>query len=156
MPRTRLVACTAALALALGACAQSEEELPQAPDEGVPAETEKPGTEPGTVLPPEGDMFRFVGRWAESVEMCREEPWTITSNRLTAPDEVACDLTRIEKSPGGYAIDARCTIEGETEDDNMVLRFAESAKAMLVEGASTLPDTGLVYCGEVEEQAEAG
>ncbi|WP_374409279.1 hypothetical protein [Pelagerythrobacter sp.] len=107
-----------------------------------------PGSDAAPALPPEDELLRFTGRWAETVEMCREEPWTITSNRLTAPGDIACDLDRIEKSPGGYAITARCTIEGETQDDNFVLRFAESAQALLVEGATTLPATGLVHCDE--------
>lgn len=102
----------------------------------------------GTTLPPSDATFRYVGRWAESAEQCRSEAWTLTRDGLTAPDDVACDFTGIEKSPGGYAIDAMCAIDGEEEDDNITLRFAESAKAMLVEGAATLPETGLIYCGD--------
>ena len=51
--------------------------------------------------------------------------------------------TDLAESPGGYATDAQCSIEGEPEERYMV-------QAMLVEGASTLPDTGHVYCGAVE------
>lgn len=104
---------------------------------------------PGTTLPASDATFRYVGRWAESTQQCRDEAWTFTRDRLTAPDHVSCTFSGIEKSPGGYAIDAMCTTGGEEEEDNLVLRFAESAKAMLVEGASSLPETGLVYCGEV-------
>ena len=103
---------------------------------------------PGTTLPPSDATFRYVGRWAESAEQCRSEAWTLTRDGLTAPDDIACDFTRIEKSTGGYTIDAICAIDGAAEDDNIILRFAESAKAMLVEGAATLPETGLIYCGE--------
>lgn len=144
---------TALAALGLAACSGGSPDETAAQDASPePAETASPEHDTGAALPPEGEMFRFVGRWAESVEMCREEPWTITSDRLTAPEDVACDLTRIEKSPGGYAIDARCTIDGETQDDHIVLRFAESAQALLVEGAETLPETGLIHCGESQER----
>ena len=51
--------------------------------------------------------------------------------------------TDLAESPGGYATDAQCSIEGEPEERYMV-------QAMLVEGASTLPDTGHVYFGAVE------
>ena len=51
--------------------------------------------------------------------------------------------TGLAESPGGYATDAQCSIEGEPEERYMV-------QAMLVEGASTLPDTGHVYFGAVE------
>ena len=133
--------------LALAACsdrAADENAAQDAPPEPVAVTT--PEDDPDT-LAPEGENFRFAGRWAESVDMCDARPWTITRERLTAPEGVACDVTGIETAPGGYAIDARCTTEGETQDDHIVLRFAESAQALLVEGAETLPDTGLIRCG---------
>ena len=146
MRAVRLSASVAAIALAACSGGADDENAAREVAPG-PVETVTPESN-ASALPPEGETFRFAGRWAESVEMCREEPWTITSERLTAPEGAACDLTRIEKSPGGYAIDARCTIDGETRDDRIVLRFAESAQALLVEGAETLPETGLVRCAE--------
>lgn len=156
MPDWRSVVVSGVAVLA--ACSPSPEgEAPSSPDGQAAAEptkeaTERDGTEstsePGTVLPPADATFRYVGRWAESVEQCRSEAWILTLNRLTTPDDIACDFTGIEKSTGGYAIDAMCAIDGAEEDDNITLRFAESAKAMLVEGATTLPETGLIYCGE--------
>ena len=142
MPDFRLTACLAAIALAACSSEPGTEE-PVAQDSAEAAEPASADPRPGT-----RDAFRFAGRWAESVEMCRADPWTITRERLTAPGGVACDLTRIEEAPGGYAIDARCTDGGETHDDRIVLRFAESAQALLVEGASALPETGLIRCGE--------
>jgi hypothetical protein len=145
-------------AAVLAACSPSSEEETspspgtQAVAEPVEEAGEHAGTEttgePGTTLPPSDATFRYVGRWAESAEQCRSEAWTLTRDGLTAPDDVACDFTGIEKSPGGYAIDAMCAIDGEEEDDNITLRFAESAKAMLIEGAASLPETGLIYCGD--------
>lgn len=138
---------------ALAACspATDEEASPESGAQAAVPAAEQPDADaeeagPGTSLPPSGATFRYIGRWAESVEQCRSEAWTFTSNRLTAPDDIACDFAQIEKSPGGYTIDATCMIEGEEEDNNITLRFAESAQAMLVEGATSLPETGLVYC----------
>ncbi|RXZ65837.1 hypothetical protein [Pelagerythrobacter rhizovicinus] len=131
------------MAAVLAACSPPQEE--EQAGGLAPAE---PADEPGHVLPPATDTFRYVGRWAESVEQCRKEAWTLTRDRLAAPEGIVCDFRSITKSPGGYAIDATCRVDGEEEDDDLILRFAESAKAMLVEGASSLPQTGLVYCGE--------
>lgn len=142
-------------AAALAACSPSPEgeTSPSPGAQTAPVEEAKeagttPTGEPGTTLPSADATFRYVGRWAESAEQCRSEAWTLTRDALAAPDDIACDFTRIEKSPGGYAIDAVCAIDGTEEDDNITLRFAESARAMLVEGATTLPETGLIYCGE--------
>ena len=154
MPDWRGTLLSAAVALA--ACSPSPEgEAPpdaQAASDLVEEAAGPAGAtstdEPGTALPPADAASRYIGRWAESAEQCRSEAWTLTRNRLTAPDDIACDFTRIEKSPGGYAIDAVCAIDGAEEDDSITLRFAESAKAMLVEGTATLPETGLIYCGE--------
>lgn len=102
----------------------------------------------GTTLPPPDAEYRYIGRWAETAAQCRGEAWTLTRDRLTAPDDIACAFGTVEQSPGGYTIDATCTIGGEEEDNTITLRFAESAKAMLVEGATSLPETGLIYCGD--------
>lgn len=142
-----------AAAAVLAACSPAGDEG-ASPTSDTPATVpaaEQPDTDtadagPGTSLPPSDATFRYIGRWAESVEQCRSEAWIFTSNRLTAPDDISCDFAQIEKSSGGYTIDATCTIEGEEEDNNITLRFAESAQAMLVEGALSLPETGLVYC----------
>jgi hypothetical protein len=136
-------------ALALSACSPEASDEIAAPDV-IPEPTESltPESTTDAALPPDDETFRFAGRWAETVEMCREEPWTITGERLTAPGGAACGFTRMEESPGGYMIDARCTVDGETQDDRIVLRFAESAQALLVEGATTLPETGLIQCSE--------
>lgn len=140
-----------AAAAVLGACSPSpEDNAPPSPDHSsASAPAEEPAAEAPTAdaLPPPGATFRYVGRWAESVEQCRSEAWTFTRDRVAAPDDIACDFAQIEKSPGGYTIDAICTTGGEeAQDNNITLRFAESAEAMLVEGATSLPETGLIHC----------
>ncbi len=143
-----------AMAAVLAACSPAADDKTAA-QAASPATEESPATQPevdeeeagqAPALPPSDATFRYIGRWAESVDQCRNEAWTFTSNRLTAPEDISCEFMQIEKSPGGYAVDAVCTIEGEEEDNNITLRFAESAGAMLVEGATSLPETGLIPC----------
>lgn len=146
MPMRDWRAAAIAALVTLGACSPSPEDSP--PPSPATQSASQPAEEPAAAgaLPPSDATFRYVGRWAESAEQCRSEAWTFTRNRVVTPDETACEFARIEKSPGGYAIDAFCTIDGEGEDNNITLRFAESAEAMLVEGATSLPETGLVHC----------
>lgn len=99
-------------------------------------------------LPPDDRALRFVGLWATEVGQCRAAPWTFTPDGLTAPGGTACRFEEIAPVEGGFDIAGRCTAEGEPREDALRLRFAESARALLVE-SRTLAETGLVYCGPV-------
>ena len=140
--------------VALAACS------PRAPtdEDRAPAASEAPVTAPAAVASAPSSATatpasataepRYVGRWAAREDLCRTGAWTFTGDHLATAGEVSCDFTKVREVPGGYDIAATCTAEGPPRADTFTLRFAESAKAMLVEGSSVLADTGLIRCGE--------
>ncbi|UIJ43628.1 hypothetical protein LZK98_11050 [Sphingomonas cannabina] len=101
---------------------------------------------PGTSLPPASTEFRYVGTWAAKPELCRSGAWTFAQRHLATAGEVSCDFDDVETVPGGYDIAATCYAEAPAAKDRITLRFAESAKAMMVEAKSFQP-IGLIYCG---------
>lgn len=154
MPKT-----TAALAaiLVLAACGDdrdisNESAVPPATESPAPDATPTPSPtpaapKPGAALPPADADLRFLGRWAADAGACGD-PWIWTDRRLATPAGTVCEFTEVERAPGGYDIEARCTAEGPPADDRIELRFAESARSMLVESEKTLAPVGLIYCGE--------
>lgn len=88
--------------------------------------------------------FRFVGRWANEARNCGD-PWVFTASSLKTPAGSVCSFSRVRAAPGGYDISASCTAEGPPKDDELELRFAESARALLFE-SRTIADAGLVRC----------
>ena len=102
--------------------------------------------QPGGSLPPAGDGLRFVGLWASDAASCESRAWRFTADSLRTPAGSVCNFSSVTPVPGGYDIAARCTAEGPETDDEIEIRFAESAKAMLFE-SDAIADSGLVYCG---------
>ena len=98
-------------------------------------------------LPPANAALRFVGKWASSRANCASKPWTFTAKELTATDGPHCSFYEVTKVPGGYDVAAQCPKKEPVHTDLIKLRFAESARAMLVESNAIEP-TGLVYCGK--------
>jgi hypothetical protein len=145
---------TGAALLTLAACAPSAEHkqaepTPAASDSAatVPAASGS-AVVPGTTLPPAGDGTpRYVGRWATRADLCEGGAWVFTRDHFGIEDGPECHFDRVAEAPGGYRIAARCTANGKQSRSDVTLRFAESARAMLVEGLAALPDTGLIYCG---------
>jgi len=88
--------------------------------------------------------YRFVGRWATVVAKC-SAPWRFTETSLKTPAGAACSFVKVTEMPGGYDIAASCTAESAPKDDTLKLRFAESAKALLLE-SRVVGDAGLVRC----------
>jgi hypothetical protein len=98
-------------------------------------------------LPPANAGLRFVGRWATSEANCAAQPWQFSADRLTATGGPHCSIYKVSEAPGGYDLAARCPAKKPNELDLIKLRFAESARAMLVESNAISP-TGLIYCGK--------
>jgi len=98
-------------------------------------------------LPPTEAALRFVGLWATDKASCASRGWRFTSDALTVPDGPHCSFYKVTKMPGGYDLAARCPSKKPVELDLIKLRFAESARAMLVESNAIKP-TGLIYCGK--------
>jgi hypothetical protein len=129
--------CTA-FALALVACqkpapAASDQAAAEAPPPVAPA--------PAPEAPP-----RYVGRWAASADLCQTGAWNFAERRLETAGEVACEFQQVTPNEGGYDIHAVCTAEGPPKPYELKLRFAQSAKALLVEGGP-FNDMGLIWCG---------
>ena len=104
------------------------------------------GTGLGT-LPPADAALRFVGKWATSKENCASKPWTFTEKTVSAADGPNCSFYKVTKMPGGYDVAAQCPDKQPVHTDLIKLRFAESARAMLVESNAIEPK-GLIYCGK--------
>lgn len=98
-------------------------------------------------LPPADATLRFVGLWATSRANCTAKPWRFTAHDLTVADRPHCTFYKVTPSPGGYDIAAQCPAKEPVHTDLIKLRFAESARAMLVESNAISP-TGLIYCGK--------
>jgi hypothetical protein len=98
----------------------------------------RPGEEP--------ELPRFVGRWAATEAQCGQEAWRFTPTQLTTPAGSVCLFEEVRVAPGGYDIAARCTAEAPEREDEIRLRFPQSAGGMTFESAS-IADAGLVRCG---------
>ena len=98
-------------------------------------------------LPPADAELRFVGLWATSEANCAAKGWRFTAHTLAAADGPNCSIYTVTKAPGGYDLAARCPAKKPNELDLIKLRFAESARAMLVESNAIKP-MGLIYCGK--------
>lgn len=97
-------------------------------------------------LPPADAALRFVGTWATSQANCGSKPWRFTAEDLTTEDGPRCSFYKVRKVAGGYDLAAECPTKEPLHTDLIKLRFAESARAMLLE-SNAIPPTGLVYCG---------
>lgn len=104
------------------------------------------GGELGT-LPPADAALRFVGTWAKDRDGCTSNAWRFTAKALTVRDGPNCTFYKVSKAPGGYDIAAQCPAKEPIHTDLIKLRFAESARAMLVESNAIEP-MGLIYCGK--------
>ena len=98
-------------------------------------------------LPPAGPQPRFIGKWAEDQKSCQSAAWQFTVSTLRSPGGESCSFDHVNPAAGGYDIQATCTAKGAPSADVLKVRFAESAKAMLISSKS-LGDKGLVYCGQ--------
>ncbi|HVI98670.1 MAG TPA: hypothetical protein VM657_06340 [Sphingomonas sp.] len=119
------------------------ETVPPLPDNAV--SNEAAAIAPGT-LPPADAEDRYVGRWAATQQLCATGAWRFQPKRLDTAGEVSCAFDDVKKVPGGYDIAASCLAEGQQSKDTIQLRFAESARAMLVQ-SKMWDGVGLTYCG---------
>ena len=128
----------------------SETDAPPPPPTAAGRNTEQEGVGNASDhrLPPPG-AFRFVGLWAAEEDMCDGQAWRFTRESMETPAGSVCKFVNAVPVAGGYDISARCTSEGPPVDDNLKIRFAESAQAMLFE-AESIADAGLIYCGPAE------
>jgi hypothetical protein len=112
------------------------------------SENNEMGTSGNTLgtLPPSDAALRFVGRWARNKADCATKPWTFTKGQLNATDGPHCSIYNVKAVPGGYDLAAECPAKKPDPTDLIKLRFAESARAMLVESNAIEP-MGLIYCG---------
>jgi hypothetical protein len=98
-------------------------------------------------LPPANAPLRFLGSWAASQAECASRPWRFTRTELTTANGSHCSIYKVSQVPGGYDLAAECPAKKPVPTDLIKLRFAESARAMLVESNAIAPK-GLVYCGK--------
>ena len=154
MKRTWVAAC---IVLSLAACRRepSQEAPVDLPDGTGNAANEagEPLPEPdinaslqaiGALHPDEAE-YRFVGRWAADQRLCENEAWRFTDSELRTPTGSVCRFTDIRAVDGGYDIAAHCTAEGPEMEDQLRIRFAESAGAMLFE-SEHVAEEGLIPC----------
>lgn len=120
----------AALITALAACQSREAAGPVAPPPAPSAGSEAPF---------------FVGRWAAADTACGHAAWSFTRTGLETPGEVSCTFEQVTRTPQGYDITAICSAEGPPRQEQIRLSYAQSARALLVEGGPFAP-VGLVAC----------
>jgi hypothetical protein len=102
----------------------------------------------GAAVPPsapDAEPPFFVGRWAAEDAMCPTAAWTFTATSLSTPGEVSCTFDRVTRTTTGYDVEATCTAEGPPAPQRISLSYAQSARALLVEGGPFAP-AGLVAC----------
>ena len=97
-------------------------------------------------LPAPGAVPRFVGNWAKNQQSCHSAVWKFTDSTLRTPGGESCSFNRVTEAAGGYDIQATCSAKGGPQSELLKIRFAESAKAMLLD-SKELKNTGLVFCG---------
>jgi hypothetical protein len=144
MPRP---AVCAILLLMLAACGRGGTQAPAAAEPKAAPKPAPVSVRPGASLPPADAAARYVGLWAADVKACADPPWRFEARRLTTKGEVSCAFDEVRRAPGGYDVAATCTAEGPPRAYTLKLRFAESAKAMLVDGGPFAEPVGLVWCG---------
>jgi len=106
----------------------------------------RPGSENAMeALPPKAEL-RFVGTWATSEAECASKPWHFSAEKLTVAGGPNCSFYKVSEVPGGYDLAAQCPAKKPDPTDLIKLRFAESARAMLVESNAISP-MGLIKCG---------
>lgn len=88
----------------------------------------------------------FAGRWAAKKALCSDAAWEITPTRLSTPGHVVCAFRRPQPA-SVYRINAVCTAEGPPAPYHLRISYAQSAKALLIEGGPFRP-IGLVKCGQ--------
>ena len=152
MKRRRVAVALALLLAGCGKSAQPGENQPSASEKSVaPNVNAAPAGSVGQndvgALPPSDAALRFVGTWAKSRSDCTSKPWRFTADKLTAEDGPDCSIYKVSKVPGGYDLAAQCPAKKPIPTDLIKLRFAESARAMLVESNAIAP-MGLIYCGK--------
>jgi hypothetical protein len=133
--------------LVLLAACQRQETPPERTAALEPSAAPAPPAQAGTALPPADAEYRYIGNWAADAAACADPPWRFEARRLTTKGEVACAFDRVGKTPAGYEIAATCTAEAPPAPYVIRLSFAESARAMLVEGGPFSGPVGLVWCG---------
>lgn len=87
----------------------------------------------------------FVGRWAAREEMCADAAWELTQTRLSTPGHTVCTFDHVKQANGIFHIAATCTAEGPPAAYDLKISYAQSVKALLVEGGPMQP-VGLVAC----------
>lgn len=141
------------LGLALAACDQPAQPAPtpapMPPEQTAQAAPAPPTvTKPGQGLPPASSPNRFVGRWAAAETACGHAAWDFTQTDINTAGEVSCKIDRTARTPaGGYDLDVTCVAQAPPEKSVLHLTFAESAKAMMVQGGPFSGSVGLIYCG---------
>ena len=138
-----------ALSLLLAACSQEADKwAPQASAAAQqPSSTTSQAATPAASTPADAGVPRYVGRWAGREDLCEGGAWTFTRDGAALEDGPTCHFDSVSEIPGGFHVTATCEQDGTSRQTTATLRFAESARAMLVENLATLPDTGLVRCG---------
>lgn len=141
-----------ALGLLLAACNQpapppDKPALAPAPAPPIDSQPEAE-IRPGQGLPDASAQNRFVGRWAAADTACGHAAWDFTATDINTAGEVSCKIDRTTRTPaGGYDLDVTCVAQAPPEKSVLHLTFAESAKAMMVEGGPFSGSVGLIYCG---------
>lgn len=76
----------------------------------------------------------YEGHWAADARQCKSAAWTIDARALQAPDGSSCRFEDISGT-GPVSVRAQCIIAGRESAQTLSITYAESAGALLFEGA---------------------
>lgn len=148
MKLTHVVLAASAAAL-MAACERQEPGIVE-PDPAAVEQVGEPEPLPHTLPPPSSSAPRYVGLWATTQEGCSEPAWRWEAERVTTRGEVSCNFDSVQQTPTGYTLQSTCYAEAPPAPYTIQLSFAESARAMMVDGGPWSPPTALVYCGALD------
>ncbi|GEM_PF-1260160 len=76
----------------------------------------------------------YEGQWAADAALCKSAVWTIQAHALHAPDGSTCQFEDVSGT-GPVSVRAQCTMAGRQSAQTLSMAYAESAQALLIEGA---------------------
>ena len=131
-----LAAVVLGLAVTLCACDR---------DGGLVRKEAAPVTRASEVL---NGQLSFVGRWAAAESDCRRAAWTMTAARLQSPGALACSVSHVTPTMGGYTAYSGCSTGGADTPGRVVMTLSGSppASALTLTGGPFAEPLALVRC----------
>ena len=116
----------------LAACGEA-----QNPDAAPAGSEPQPEPPPGPVGPPVSSPLHYTGRWATTLEACKDAAWEVRADGLDTPGEVSCrwDPAKIRTvAPIGQEVEATCTAENPPQPASLAF-YPQGPDTLEIRGA---------------------